>query len=176
MTRFPNETVSWAIAPSPDENGLGINATAPFGCASVSSNTTFYCLGGASVANNVFSVDTQPTFLPVQGLVQYNFANQTWSNISAPGTGSATYTIGASAALASNFGNSGFLVFIGGSEPTEQTFLYGGNVPLASMAVITLFDIASSTWYTQEATGDIPPGRIEFCSVAAESQNHSFEM
>ncbi|OQV00019.1 hypothetical protein CLAIMM_05576 [Cladophialophora immunda] len=176
MTQFANDTVSWTIAPSPDENGLSINATAPFGCASASSNTTFYCLGGANVGNNAVYPYTHPTFLPMQGLVQYDFRNQTWSNISTPGTASATYIIGARAAHASNFGDSGFLVFIGGSEPADQTFVYGGDVPLVSMAIITLFDIASSTWYTQEATGEIPPGRIDFCSVAAESQNHSFEI
>ena len=176
MTQFGNGTVSWEVAPSPDENGLGTSATAPFGCASVSSDTTFYCLGGASVANAVIRPNSQSTLLPVQGLVQYNFANRTWSNISTPGTASASYIVEAGAAFASNFGNSGFLVFIGGSEPADQTFIFGGNVQLASMAVITLFDIESSTWYTQEATGEIPPGRVAFCSVAAASQNHSFEM
>jgi len=175
MTQFGNGTVSWEVAPSPDENGLSTNAAAPFGCASVSSDTTFYCLGGANVPNATLIPGSQSTLLLVQGLVQYNFANRTWSTISTPGTASANYIIEARAAFASNFGNSGFLVFIGGSE-LDESFIFGDNVQLVSMAVITLFDIASSTWYTQEATGEIPPGRIEFCSVAAASQNHSFEM
>lgn len=45
------------------------------------------------------------------------------------------------------------------------------------MSVITMYDIASGTWYTQTATGDIPPPRSEFCAVGAAGNNgSSFEL
>jgi hypothetical protein len=177
FTPWSNKSVEWEIAPSPAINGLGEGAIAPFGGAFVASNRAFYSLGGVNASNAYGSAPEQEDdSLAVQGLVEYDFASGSWNNDSTTDATQSGYTIQASAALAPNFGKAGFLVFIGGAIPNTQTFIFEGNAQLASMSVITLYDLESKTWYHQSATGDTPPGRVEFCSVGAASREDSFEM
>jgi hypothetical protein len=177
FTPWSNKSVEWKIAPSPAINGLGEGATAPFGGAFVASNRAFYSLGGANASNAFGSAPEQDDdTLAVQGLVEYDFASGSWNNDSTADATQSGYTIEAGAALAPNFGKAGFLVFIGGAIPNTQTFIFEGSAQLASMSVITLYDLESKTWYHQDATGDIPPERVEFCSVGAVSREKSFEM
>ena len=41
------------------------------------------------------------------------------------------------------------------------------------MEEIRLFDIANSKWYTQNATGDVPPMRNKFCAGAMWADDRS---
>lgn len=55
--------------------------------------------------------------------------------------------------------------------------IYETGNAMADMSVITLYDVASETWFTQEAPGDIPPPRSEVCAVgAASSDDRYFEL
>jgi len=176
FTPWSNSSVVWELAPSPALNGLSEGVIAPFGAAFVASNTTFYSLGGADAPNTNHYFPDGWQSLAVQGLVEYDFASGTWSNHSTTDATQSGYTIQAGAALAPNFGKTGFLISIGGDIPTSQTYTFEASAQLADMSVITLYDLESKAWYHQKATGDIPPGRIEFCSVGAVSRENSFEM
>jgi hypothetical protein len=143
----------------------------------VASDNAFYSLGGVNASNALsYLPEKYYTSLAVQGLIKYDFASGTWTNDSTINVTQSGYIVEAGAALAPNFGKAGFLIFIGGAIPNTQTFIFEGTAQLASMSVITLYDLESKTWYQQDATGDIPPERVEFCSVGAVSRQNSFEM
>ena len=176
---FPANThgeVAWSKAETPITNSLDQNSPSPavFGAAFVASNTSFYSLGGV-VAEELAPPDTA-----VQGLVQYEFASGKWTNTSSLSATSNGYLVGAQAAYTpgsdqGGFGQAGFLVIIGGSDPETQ--LFDPEYPsLVDMSNITLYDLATQTWYHQTATGTIPPPRQFFCSVAGTSIQDTFEM
>jgi len=163
-----NGDVVWEEAASFQTNGLTADSYAPFGSAVAATDTTFYALGGSN----------QTYYAPVQGLVTYDFATGQWNNASSTAATSTGFAVMAQAAYVPNFGDSGFIAYVGGDIPTSiSTFGYESGTDLADMSVITLYDIASKTFYQQKATGDIPPPRSEFCMVGTESlDKSSFEM
>jgi hypothetical protein len=62
----------------------------------------------------------------------------------------------------------GLLVHFGGIESTSN-----GTMVASPMNNIRIHDIRSSKWYTQTATGDIPPNRRRFCADSAWSDDQS---
>ncbi|KAK0301098.1 hypothetical protein LTS00_000247 [Friedmanniomyces endolithicus] len=67
-------------------------------------------------------------------------------------------------------GEQGVLVSFGGENDTALTESYTGPSVPSDNSVIYIYDIASHTWWTQKASGDIPPiWVIDFCSGAAIS-------
>lgn len=74
-----------------------------------------------------------------------------------------------------NFGRAGLLVMLGGHTPTD------GYLPMDQIKIFDIYtaDISddagsgNNLWYQQTATGDIPDGRVDFCLVAAPSQDNS---
>jgi hypothetical protein len=176
-TPWSNGTVEWEMAPLSAANGLGEGATAPFDGAFVASDRAFYNLGGVFSPNSSgYFPGPGGIYTAVQGLIEYDFASGIWRNDSTTDATQSGYSIQANAARAPNFGKAGFLIFVGGDIPNNQTYAFDQSTQLASMSVITLYDLESKTWYHQNATGDIPPERIEFCSVGAVSLENSFEM
>ena len=163
---FDNGSVTWQPAPDFTVNGLGADTYAPFGGASVATEDAFYSLGGSNTSYEI----------AVQGFVKYNFSTGQWSNSSSTAATSNGYLVQAQAAYVSNFGSSGFLAYVGGVVPDTQTYNPGSYdvVNLADMSIITLYDLASDTWYHQQTTGDIPAARSEFCMVGAPSQDKSY--
>jgi hypothetical protein len=98
-------------------------------------------------------------------LIKYDYGSNSWTNTSGPDTipkaeGSMVY-IPAS--------NNGLLIYFGG-----VTAPYGNDttVPL-NMSTIYIYDIQSSRWYTQTATGGIPLPRAKFCAGAAWAPDKS---
>jgi hypothetical protein len=168
FTPITNGSVSWTQSPAPAGTGLVLNRSIS-SAASTASDTTFYSLGG-----NLAEPFVSP-YVAVQGLVEHDFAANTWLNLSSkPATqsgflvsGGASYTIG--------FGEAGFLIFLGGVIPSTQIFDFNGTQQ-ADMSLITLYDIHSGKWYHQTATGTIPPPRQLFCLVGSSSVEGSFEM
>jgi hypothetical protein len=41
------------------------------------------------------------------------------------------------------------------------------------MDTIYIYDLASSKWYTQTASGDVPENRRKFCAGATWAKDHS---
>ncbi|KAI4700013.1 hypothetical protein J4E81_004047 [Alternaria sp. BMP 2799] len=56
--------------------------------------------------------------------------------------------------------DSGVLVYFGGIEDSYRN----GSFDAANMSTIHVYDMASSKWYTQTASGDIPDTRRQFCA------------
>jgi hypothetical protein len=167
----PNEhgTVAWYKEDTPITNQVDQTSPAIFGAAFVASNSSFYCLSG-----NIAAPSASP-YVAVQGLIEYEFASGKWTNTSSLPATTNGYLVGGQAAFTPDFGQAGFLVFIGGSDSDTQTFDPDG-APLVDMSKITLYDLGQKTWYHQTATGTIPPPRQFFCSVGGTSAQDTFEM
>ena len=161
------EGYSWTVASQPSSQGLDSNSLAPGGAAYVPGNRIFYALGG----NNPFSTLTPPSQSGgtdnYKGLRVYNISSSDWLLQPSDGASTTGFINQAAAAYAPNFG-SGFLIFLGGQDPSSYD-------SLVSMSTIVLYDTSTGTWYQQEATGDIPAPRLAFCSVGVSS-GHTFEM
>ncbi|EEP78101.1 predicted protein [Uncinocarpus reesii 1704] len=79
--------------------------------------------------------------------------------------------------------DSGVLIAIGGVPYPEDVFKGGSltanqtrdNERLGDsfMKTVSIYDIASKKWFTQNTTGIAPPGRSDFCSVVASAKNGS---
>jgi hypothetical protein len=162
-------TVTWSKDDTPITNDVDQTSPAIFGGAFVASNSSFYCLGG-----NIAEPSASP-YTAVQGLIEYEFASDKWTNTSSLSVTPSGFLVGGQAAFIPNFGQAGFLVFIGGSDPNTQVFDLDG-APLIDMSNIILYDLKQKTWYHQTATGTIPPPRQFFCSVGGTSVQDTFEM
>lgn len=172
----PNGTglVAWSESSAPSTNNQTGTSPAVFASAFVASNTTFYSLGG------VVAEEFSPPNVAIQGLIEFDYANNKWTNRSSLNATSNGFLVGAQASYTpgsdqGGFGQAGYLVIVGGSVPSTQ--LFDPQYPsLVDMSNITLYDIAADSWYHQTATGTIPAARQFFCSVAATSIQATFEM
>jgi hypothetical protein len=173
----PNSSgiVDWIPAPDPSVNGLGPGSPDVFYPAFIASDTNFYALGGTMARSNDIP------YIALPGFVEYNFKYGSWSNTSSTPATLSGYMFEGGAAYASGFGKAGFLIFLGGVVPDTQIFGVVPNTQVYSistvnMSTITLYDIDTRRWYHQITTGNIPPGRLQFCSVGSTSTEGSFEM
>jgi hypothetical protein len=169
-------TVAWTEINSLTTGSLLQNVPLPavFGAAFVASNKSFYSLCG------IAAEETAPPDTAIQGLMEYDYATDTWSNKSSANIGSNGFLVGAQASYTpgsdqGGFGQAGYLVIIGGSNPEAQIF-DPQSPSLVDMSNITLYDLEGQAFYHQTATGTIPPPRQFFCSVAATSIQATFEM
>ncbi|KAF2204718.1 hypothetical protein GQ43DRAFT_468844 [Delitschia confertaspora ATCC 74209] len=63
----------------------------------------------------------------------------------------------------------GLLVYFGGIEDPYKN----GSFVAANMSKIHIYDVSSSKWYTQTASGTIPPARRRFCAGATWADDYS---
>ncbi len=160
---FQNET-------SPSTDGLASDSPAPFASAVTYTNSSFYSFGG-----NV--VNSLPDVTVLSGLVTRDFAAEDWNNATVSIPDQSKYRTQARAVHVPNFGGQGFVAVVGGEAPATADSTYETGTAMVDMSTITLYDIETGSWYTQTATGDIPPPRAEFCAVgAASSDGQYFEM
>ncbi|OAG41902.1 hypothetical protein AYO21_03905 [Fonsecaea monophora] len=155
--------VTWKNETPPATDGLAANSPGPFASANAYTNSTFYNFGG-----NV--VSSLPDMTVLSGLVTRDFEAQSWMNSTAILPNQSRYRTQARMVHAPTFGNQGFLVVVGGEAPPTQESVYEAGAHMVDMSVITLYDIETGNWYTQTATGAIPPPRSEFCAVGASSR------
>ncbi|KIX97820.1 uncharacterized protein Z520_06598 [Fonsecaea multimorphosa CBS 102226] len=165
-------TVYWTSETSPSTN-IQSPSEAPFGSAWAVGNSTLYSLGG-SISNNALIPPN--TILP--GLVEFEEFSGNTVNSTTNIPNSSPYFNQAKAEFASNFGQAGFLIVVGGANPSEQEFAFEQDTSFRDMADIVLYDASTpDTWYVQRATGDIPPPRTEFCTVGkASSDGKTYEL
>jgi hypothetical protein len=165
-------TVTWSQEMTPSESGLQPGSNAPWGSAWTTNNSTFYSLGGSIGAD----ANWPPSFI-LPGLVQYDSSAKSWSNDTTDIPQSNPYVDQARAQFAPNFGQQGFMVIVGGANPPQQSIDISEESSLRDMAEVTLYDPSSQTWYVQQATGDIPPPRGQFCMVGrASSDGQTYEL
>lgn len=171
-------TQLWAFEPQADgsanwelEQG-GTTQTFPLtsnvrGGLSATSSTGHYNLGGFidfAQGNDIGSV-------ALPSMVDFNFANQSWSNQSLPDQ----YYISGEAQYVPTFGQEGVILFLGGLWPSDASVATG---EFGGLDTILVYDIHSNTFYKQTATG-APISRYNFCSVGAgmnSSINSTYEM
>ncbi|KAI9730989.1 MAG: hypothetical protein M1834_005450 [Cirrosporium novae-zelandiae] len=105
--------------------------------------------------------------MATSNLLIYDMIENTWTNNSGPDT--TPRAEGVMVYLPISDG--GMLVHFGGiSTPyaPENNTIVGEN-----MSSIHLYDISSSKWYTQTATGNVPDQRRRFCAGATWAQDRS---
>lgn len=158
---------AWKNETSPSTDGLSAKSPGPFASANTYTNDTFYNYGG-----NIVPANALPDMTVLSGLVTRDLVAQDWDNTTATLPDQNKFRTQARMVHAPNFGNQGYLVMVGGEAPPTEESFYETGAHMVDMATITLYDIESQTWYTQTATGDIPPPRSEFCAVGAASSAH----
>ena len=153
----------WVERYSPSSS-LWTNLTSPFGSVSASGPRSFYSLGGGVHWS-----------YEISGLAVFDFQDSTWSNLSSAGYSNTGYAMLGEAQFVPLFGQDGLLVMLGGSSPTNQSWME--YTALADMSNITVYDISAQQWHHQTASGDIPPPRTHFCMVGAqEASRGSYEL
>ncbi|KAK6533997.1 hypothetical protein TWF281_005337 [Arthrobotrys megalospora] len=95
----------------------------------------------------------------VAGLLVYDMVNNNWDNQTFDrGMGRRAEGV----LLYVPLGDGGWLISFGGVRVSED-----GERTAVPMSEITIYNIASSRWYTQTATGKIPESRSLFCAGVA---------
>ncbi|OCK83649.1 hypothetical protein K432DRAFT_174012 [Lepidopterella palustris CBS 459.81] len=103
--------------------------------------------------------------MATSSLIKYDMNANAWTNNTGPdNTGRAE---GVMVYLPASDG--GLLVYFGGIEDPYKN----GTIVGANMSNIHVFDVASSKWYAQNATGEIPDMRRKFCAGATWAADHS---
>jgi hypothetical protein len=100
------------------------------------------------------------------GLIKYSMDTNTWSNNSGPADG-IRRAEGIMNYIPASDG--GLLVYLGGIQDLWGNGSYVGQ----PMNEILLYDVLSSKWYVQTATGDIPNMRRRFCGGVTWAMDQS---
>ncbi|KAK4190088.1 autophagy-related protein 3 [Podospora australis] len=102
------------------------------------------------------------------GMVRYTMASNDWRNYTGPD--SLGRAEGSMVFLPISDG--GMLVYLGGVKQGPGS---GGNSSLVGQGLdeILLYDVLSSSWYKQKATGQVPQMRRRFCAGATWAQDQS---
>ncbi|KAF6820519.1 cell wall anchored protein [Colletotrichum sojae] len=134
---FLINTVSWGAGASVDQIGQA-----------------FYYGGWLSNASVPGWGNAPP--VATNGLVTYTMDSNSWTNSSGPDStrraeGSLLYIPA---------GAGGMLVYFGGVQDLNTN----GTAEGQPMDQIFMYDMLSSKWFSQKATGDIPPQRRRFCA------------
>ncbi|CAD6450397.1 6d24870f-1839-4286-ab4a-165537742161 [Sclerotinia trifoliorum] len=122
-----------------------------------------YMLGGWQSNASIPGWSGPP--IATNGLIKFDYQSGTWTNNTGPDrTGRAEGVM-----LYLPASRTGILVYFGGI----QTPYNNQTVVPSPMNQIYVYDIQSSQWYTQTATGDIPGDRRRFCAGATWAPDQS---
>ncbi|RAL64513.1 hypothetical protein DID88_001988 [Monilinia fructigena] len=122
-----------------------------------------YMLGGWQ--SNASNPDWSGPPLATSGMIKYDYQMGTWTNNTGPDQiGRAEGVM-----LYLPASRTGILVYFGGI----QTPYNNETVIPSPMNQIHIYDIQSSQWYIQNATGDIPGDRRRFCAGATWAADRS---
>lgn len=126
---------------------------------------TGYYIGGQSGAT--------PT--PQVGVVSFNSTSKTFSTDLSSGLNEDGTVRYHSVVRVPAFGldGRGLLIVLGGEDPGLGT---NGANSLSTFDNITMYDPYINRWFAQAASGTIPPPREQFCAVAQQGDNGTYEM
>lgn len=130
---------------------------------SVSQRGEAYYYGGWISNNSVLDWTGPPA--ATSSLLKYNMDTNTWTN----GTGPDSIRRAEGAMVFIPIGDGGMLVYFGGVQDNGSN----GTVVGQPMDQIYLYDVLSSKWYQQKATGRVPMMRARFCAGATWAQDQS---
>jgi len=190
-TSYPQQTSSGNSTP-PGDSGTwsysSVSAGANFttlvrvtNAASAYGNGVGYALGGYQdwrttdkapfYKNDKINYDATPD----GGMVAYNLESRSWSNItSATFTDSRSFARGQLQYLPA-YGGEGLLIPLGGSTSTAEVDSQG-RTTIDNLSSLSMYDIASGTWYTQRTSGEYPQGRMGLCAIGVQGDNKTFEV
>jgi len=152
-----DEWVEMDLSSNPSGNSGILGSVAYGGWTSVSETGEGYFYGGWQSSRTVADWDGPPRL--VSGLIKYRMDANHLSNHTGPdGVGRAE-----GALVFLPVGDGGMLVYFGGVRATEKE----GETEAQPMEEVFLYDVLSSKWYVQNATGEVPPIRRRFCAGAA---------
>lgn len=134
---------------------------------------TGFSLGGEQIPDS--DPDIVWDMQPVEGMMVFDFESLTFSNESTPDVSPHGSIVGATAEYVPVFGDNGLIMVLGGFGYTLDV---GSRKPEHTRRFdnITFFDPETREWDWQMSTGDIPPPRLEHCSVGVESGRDTYEM
>lgn len=175
--QYSFSTQQWSV---PTLNGAPVQRNT-LGASVQSSSGKSYYLGG------VKQPASDPFFWTVKGAYPYmtpglltfdpsttSFANASTTDLNALGTSAQGFL-----AVIESLGSQGLLISFGGWSNTANTAMNVTDDQLLNpylrqnLSTISVYDIASNTWYQQPATGDIPRWRYVGCSVLVAAQDKS---
>jgi hypothetical protein len=121
-------------------------------------------------------MDASPTGYFQNTITTFNMSSGIWNNELKTSIGSSGTIEGASIGTITAFGldGRGLIVLIGGRDPGTNV-----SAPIANyfaLSNVTLYDPYIDRWYAQQASGDIPPPREEFCAVTVPGDNGTYEV
>ncbi|OAG07150.1 uncharacterized protein CC84DRAFT_1204726 [Paraphaeosphaeria sporulosa] len=123
-----------------------------------------YYFGG--YMNNLTSPNWKGGQIATSNLISYDFTVGQLNNNSGPPD---NYGRAEGQLVHLPASDGGLLVYFGGIEdPTRN-----GSSQAANMSTIHIYDISSNKWYTQQASGDIPGARRQFCAGATWADDQS---
>jgi hypothetical protein len=173
---YNTENKTWAqynvTSASPEPPSSGAWTEAP------DQGLAFYFNGEMDNGTSILTLPLGNAKIFLEGLIVIDTATGTAKNLSTTAVvGNQPRTRG-SLSYAPSVGPKGILVAIGGTYKSADDYDSEETPNYVSMSEIDIFDINSyyqntSTWYKQNATGDIPPARAEFCSVIISPPDNS---
>ncbi len=110
---------------------------------------------GGWLSNNTVSGWTGPP-AATSGLIRYDMDTNTWTN----GTGPDSTPRAEGVMVYIPAGDGGMLVYLGGVRDPYSN----GTVEAQPLSDIFIYDVLSSKWYTQAASGTVPGDRRRFCA------------
>ena len=103
---------------------------------------------------------------PVQGIVSYDMAAQTWNNGSTVDISSTGTAVDGQLIYSNVFGEDGILIALDGSDGTT-----GEVATLNDFSTVKIYDRKSAQWLEQATTGSPPAKRITFCAVGVHGKS-----
>ena len=166
---------SWSAVSTAQNSNFSALVRPAGGLAAYGAGRGFY-LGGFEGDVNVLCAPIQCSWPTIPGLLTYDIGANAWSNssLSLPAHGAIN---GGGMQYVPIFGSRGVLLALGGKTQSSNVAPDG---PSQSLNNVEVYDVASSTWYTQGTTGStsdaVPSPRSNFCIVGAQSNNGTYEM
>lgn len=174
---FDNKTNTW------DQFDIGTLNTPSYGSSAEAPDQglAFYLHGRTNNGTNVGARYTGDTEVLLDGMIAIDLVHRTSKNISTMGMKDPQPRLGGGLQYVPGIGENGMLVALGGKvldgiQPvTSQS--RGRLLPFDDVDVFDLASFTASegngTWYSQSTSGDIPPARIDSCTVLASAPDNS---
>lgn len=174
---FNNETNTW------NQFDIGTLNTPNYGSSTEAPDQglAFYLHGRTDNGTNIGAKDSGDVQILLDGMIVIDMVRHTSKNISTAGMRDAQPRLGGGLQYVPTIGNNGLLVALGGR-------VFDGVQPVSSQSrgrllgfdTVDVFDLASyfntksnGTWYTQSTSGEVPPARIDSCTVLTSAPDNS---
>ncbi|KAJ4990645.1 cell wall anchored protein [Stagonosporopsis vannaccii] len=174
---FDNKTNTW------DQFDIGTLNTPSYGSSAEAPDQglAFYLHGRINNGTNIGAKYTGDIEVLLNGMVAIDLVHRTAKNISTANMKDPQPRLGGGLQYVPGIGENGLLVALGGK-------VFDGLQPVTSQSRgrllrfddVDVFDLASnpategnSSWYSQSTSGDIPPARIDSCTVIASAPDNS---